>query len=118
MNCETRKVILFQYGCNEKRRHSMPYIRYLKSEISGSFRVFSSGSNPALDLATKYPHEKERISACSPVANLAGRWVAFEVRKMKESVALMTMSSCFVLVRWMTDKAMAKEVEVRGQSYS
>ena len=72
-------------------------------------------SCPALDLAMKYQHEKEQISACSPVANLAGRWVAFEVREMKESVTLMTMSSCFV---WMTDKAMAKEVEVRGQSYS
>jgi hypothetical protein len=93
----------------------MPYIRYLKSGISGSF---SSGSGPTPDLAMNYPHKKEQISVCSPVANLARRRVAFEVWGMKESVTLMTMSPCFVLVRWMTDKTMAKEVEVRGQSYS
>lgn len=102
----------------------MPYIGHLKSGISRSLRVFSWGSCPALDLATKYPHEKEQISACSTcstaanLANLAGRQVAFEVGEMKESVTLMTMNSCFVLVWWMRDKAMAKEVELWGQSYS
>ena len=88
-------------------------------EYRGSFKVFSSKSGPALDLATKYPYEKEQILACSTVANLVWRRVAFEkVWRMKESATLMTMGSCFVLVKCMTDKAMAKEVEVRGQSYS
>ena len=52
------------------------------------------------------------------LANLAGRRVAFEVGEMKELVTLTTKSSCFVLARWMRDKAMVKEAEVRGQSYS
>lgn len=67
----------------------MPYIRYLKSGIS-EFWVFSSRSKPALNPATKYPHEQEQISECSPQANLARRRVAFEVWKSKVSVTPMT----------------------------